>query len=127
MNIPENLLFTKEHEWVRIDNDKAVLGITDYAQEQLGDITYVELPELGAEVKANSELAVIESVKAASDVYSPISGTVEAVNDELNTSPEKINQSPYEDGWICTLTDVDAEEIKKLMTASEYEEFLGEE
>ena len=124
MNIPENLLYTKDHEWVRIENDKLFVGITEYAQEQLGDITYVELPELGKTFQCGDDLAVIESVKAASDVFAPVSGVVDSVNEQLDDSPEKINQSPYEEGFICSLKDFDTTELEKLMSAENYKKIL---
>jgi len=124
MNIPENLLYTKEHEWVRVENDKLFIGITEYAQEQLGDITYVELPSPGKIVQIGDDLAVIESVKAASDVFAPVSGVVDSVNEQLDDSPEKINQSPYEEGFICSLKDFDTTELEKLMSAENYKKIL---
>ncbi len=124
MNIPENLLYTKDHEWVRVENDKLFLGITEYAQEQLGDITYVELPALGKIVQSGDDLAVIESVKAASDVFAPVSGVVDSVNEELDDSPEKINQSPYEEGFLCSLKDFDTAELEKLMSAETYKKLI---
>ncbi len=126
MNIPENLYYTKEHEWVRVENNKAYIGITDYAQEQLGDITYVELPEKDKIIQIEGDLAVIESVKAASDVFAPISGVVDSINEKLDDSPEKINQSPYKEGWVCSLRDFDSTELEKLMSAEDYNNFLGE-
>ncbi len=126
MNIPENLLYTKDHEWVRVENEKLFLGITEYAQEQLGDITYVELPALGKSAQIGDDLAVIESVKAASDVFAPVSGIVDSINEELDDSPEKINQSPYEEGFLCSLKDFDTTELEKLMSAETYKNFLGE-
>ena len=124
MNIPENLLYTKEHEWVRVENDKIFIGITEYAQEQLGDITYVELPSPGKIVQIGDDLAVIESVKAASDVFAPVSGVVDSVNEQLDDSPEKINQSPYEEGFLCSLKDFDKTELEKLMSAENYKKIL---
>lgn len=121
-----NLLYTKEHEWVRVENDKLFIGITDFAQEQLGDITYVELPSPGKIVQIGDDLAVIESVKAASDVFAPVSGVVDSVNELLDDSPEKINQSPYEEGFICSLKNFDKTELEKLMSAENYKNFLGE-
>ncbi len=124
MNIPENLLYTKEHEWVRVENDKIFIGITEYAQEQLGDITYVELPSPGKIVQIGDDLAVIESVKAASDVFAPVSGVVDSVNEKLDDSPEKINQSPYKEGFLCSLKDFDKTELEKLMSAENYKKIL---
>ena len=126
MTIPSGLLFTKEHEWVRIDGQTATMGISDFAQEQLGDITYVELPAAGKVVKQHDALAVVESVKAASDVYAPLSGTVAVVNDTLNEHPEQINSAPYGNGWLCTLSGISAAEAKALMTAEQYAAFVKE-
>ncbi len=124
MSTPDNLKYTKDHEWVRIDGEIAIIGITDHAQNELGDITYVELPAVGKKVEANGELAVIESVKAASDILAPIAGTVSEVNNALDDEPEEVNDSPYENGWICKLTDIDASEVDGLMSAADYEAFI---
>lgn len=124
MSTPNNLKYTKDHEWVRLDGDIAVIGITDHAQNELGDITYVELPAEGKEVSANGDLAVIESVKAASDILAPIAGKVSEVNSALDDEPEAINDSPYEDGWICKLTEIDTAAVEGLMSASDYEAFI---
>lgn len=124
MSTPDNLKYTKDHEWVRIDGETAIIGITDHAQNELGDITYVELPAVGKKVEANGELAVIESVKAASDILAPIAGTVSEVNNALDDEPEEVNDSPYENGWICKLTDIDASAVDGLMSAADYEAFI---
>ena len=100
MNIPENLLYTKEHEWVKVEGKKAKMGITDYAQSSLGDITFVELPSEDAECTQFKPLATVESVKAASDIYAPMSGKVIEINNEVQNKPELLNQSPYEEGWF---------------------------
>lgn len=120
MNVPSDLLYTKSHEWVRVEGDKAVIGITDFAQQQLSDLTFVELPAVGDEVSAGDEVAVVESVKAASDVYSPISGTVTQVNEDLERQPELLNQHPYEDGWLFEIHIASPGEIDDLMTAEAY-------
>lgn len=125
MSTPDNLKYTKDHEWVRLDGDTAVIGITDHAQDELGDITYVELPAEGKEVTANGELAVIESVKAASDILAPIAGTVSETNSALDDEPEIVNDSPYEKGWICKLTNCDTTAIDGLMSAADYEAFIA--
>ncbi len=117
--------YTKEHEWVNIEGSTATVGISHHAQEALGDITFVELPSVGKVLKAGDQLGVIESVKAASDIYSPISGTVEDVNSNLDGAPELINQSPEADGWICRLTDITATEADTLMDEAAYQAFLG--
>ena len=125
--LPEELYYTKEHEWVRIDGDEAEMGITDHAQEALGEITYVELPAVGKEIEQFAELAVVESAKAASDIYAPVGGTVSEINTHLESAPETINQSPYEEGWICRLTDVEPSQVENLLTAEEYAKLLESE
>lgn len=117
--------FTKDHEWVKVDGDEATMGITDHAQQALGDITFVDLPKVGKVVKAHDSLAVVESVKAASDVYAPVAGTVSAINERLASSPELINQAAHSDGWLCKLKPF-AHEVKDLLTAEQYEAFLLE-
>ncbi|MDQ3943108.1 MAG: glycine cleavage system protein GcvH [Actinomycetota bacterium] len=124
MNIPEELQYTKSHEWVRIENDTATVGITDYAQEELGDIVFVELPEEGATLEAGDSFGTLESVKAVSDLYAPVGGEVVEVNEALNNSPEKINEDPYGDGWIAKLS-VSGE--GDLLSATDYERLLEEE
>jgi glycine cleavage system H protein len=124
--VPEGLKYTKEHEWVRTEGDKAVFGITDYAQSQLGDITFVELPKTGREVKQSESFAIVESVKAASDVYAPVSGRIIEVNETLQDAPEAINRSPYDEGWICRVSISDAGEQAGLMDAVTYEAYLKE-
>ncbi|MHB0978500.1 MAG: glycine cleavage system protein GcvH [Thermoleophilia bacterium] len=124
---PKNLKYHKEHDWARIEGDTAVLGVTDYAQESLGDIVYIELPEVGAEVTAGSSYAEIESVKAVSDVFAPVSGTVIEANDEVVDAPELINESPYEDGWLIKIRLSDPGQADELMSAEEYEELLAEQ
>ncbi|HXH64279.1 MAG TPA: glycine cleavage system protein GcvH [Mariprofundaceae bacterium] len=125
MNIPGDLKYTKDHEWVRIEGDTATFGITDHAQEALGDIVFVELPEAGRSVAREEGFAVVESVKAVSDVYAPMAGEVVEANDGLESAPEKINTDPYGEGWIARvkLSDTD---IAHLMDAAAYEAFLAE-
>ncbi len=125
--IPRELKYTKEHEWVRIEGNEAVVGITDHAQSELGDITFVELPQKDAEVKQSDSVATVESVKAASDVYAPLSGKVLEVNEVLRESPETINSSPYGDGWICRVSVSDLGEQKSLLDAAAYQEYLNEQ
>ena len=125
MEIPEGLLYTTEHEWVRLDGAGATIGITAYAQEQLGDITFVELPEAGKSVEQFGEICSIESVKAASDVYAPLSGKVTELNKKLETSPGLINSSPYGEGWIVKLEVSDLTEKDKLMNSAGYRTFLN--
>ena len=123
--LPGDLVFTKEHEWLRQEEDGSLtVGITDHAQSALGDLVYVELPEVGQTVESGGEMAVVESVKAASDVYSPVSGDVTAVNEELADEPEKINADPYGDGWIARIKPGD--DTAETMTPDEYQAFLDE-
>lgn len=124
MNIPENLLYTKEHEWAKIEGSVATVGITDYAQHSLGDITFVELPKIGNSIEQFKFLATVESVKAASDVYAPLSGKIVKVNDSLANSPELINQSSYESGWIAQIQLSNPKEKDNLMVASDYKKHV---
>ncbi|NCB02111.1 MAG: glycine cleavage system protein GcvH [Spirochaetia bacterium] len=121
--IPSQLKYSKEHEWVRVDDDIAYIGITDYAQESLGEIVYVELPEVGDVVEANQEVANIESVKAASAIYNPINGTIDEVNEDLNDNPEVINENSYKH-HLYTLVDFDQAEIDALLDAASYKEYI---
>ena len=125
MNIPEKLLYTSEHEWVKMEGQKATVGITAYAQEQLGDIAFIELPEVGKSVKQFDEICSIESIKAASDVYAPLSGKVVEVNKKLDSSPQLINSSPYQEGWIVKIEISDPNEKDKLMNSIDYRTFLN--
>ena len=121
-----DIKYTKEHEWMRLDDDGHVtIGITDYAQDQMGDIVYVELPETGAEVTAGEEVAVVESVKAASDVCVPFNGKVIAVNEQLEEEPELVNSSPEADGWFMKIVPSDPKELDKFMDKTAYEDYLG--
>ncbi|WP_340588793.1 glycine cleavage system protein GcvH [Erythrobacter alti] len=115
--------FTEEHEWIEVDGDTATIGITDYAQEQLGDVVFVEVPQTGAELAKGAEAAVVESVKAASDVYAPISGTVLEGNAALEADPELVNTSPDDEGWFFKLTVADKDELEGLMDAKAYKAF----
>jgi glycine cleavage system H protein len=127
-NVPQELSYTKTHEWVRREEDGTVtMGITDHAQELLGDLVYVELPEAGRSVEAEKELAVVESVKAAADVYSPVSGEVTAVNEALSDNPELINQDPYGEGWIARLRPGQPEAVAHQLDAAAYTEFAASE
>jgi len=124
--LPGDLLFTEDHEWLRRESDGSVtIGISDHAATALGDLVYVELPEVGQEVDEGGEMAVVESVKAASDVYAPVAGTIAAVNDELADDPEKINADPYGDGWIVRMN-VDGLDESALMTPDAYQQLLDE-
>ncbi|MBN1656037.1 MAG: glycine cleavage system protein GcvH [Deltaproteobacteria bacterium] len=125
--VSEECLYTKTHEWVRIEGELAVVGITDHAQRALGDITFIELPQLHVEVERGKECATIESVKAASDIYAPISGEVFEVNASLEGAPEKINHDPYGEGWIFKLKDYNRNHLSSLLNASAYEAFLESE
>ncbi len=126
METPEGLRYTRDHEWVRADGDEHLVGITDYAQDQLGDIVYVELPEVGATVTQNEPFGSIEAVKAVADLNAPISGEVVAVNDVLNDDPGAINRSCYEEGWMIRVKPSDASEINDLMDAAGYEQMVAE-
>jgi len=121
------LRFTKDHEWVRLDGDLAVVGITDYAQSQLGDVVYVELPEIGRRVDKGKEAAVVESVKAASDVYAPVSGEVAEVNDALAADPAKVNADPMGEGWFLKLRLTDLKELEGLLDEAAYQQFIEQE
>jgi glycine cleavage system H protein len=125
--IPENLLYTKEHEWIRVEDGKAYVGITDYAQDQLGDVVFVEIPEIGDEFAPGDGMVVIESVKAVADVFAPVSGLVEEVNEELLDRPELVNESPYDDGWMVLLTIEDETQLEDLLDSAGYGKFLEEE
>ena len=126
MNFPDNLKYTKDHEWIRSDGDGATVGITDHAQNALGDVVFVDLPEVGRVVAAGEACAVVESVKAASDIYAPLSGVVVAVNEDLESDPALINADPYGDGWLFELELIDTEELDGLKDAETYAESLDE-
>jgi glycine cleavage system H protein len=126
-NVPSELKFLQSHEWVAVDGDVATIGVSDHAQELLGDLVFVELPEEGSVVVVGDAVAVIESVKAASDTYAPISGEIIEVNSELEDSPEKINDDPYGDGWMYKIKIDDHAEIDDLLDASSYAEIIAEE
>jgi len=127
MAVPPELRYSKEHEWVRVDGDVATTGITDYAQEQLGDLVYLDLPKVGTAVHQFEKLGEIESVKAVSDIFSPVSGEVTGCNEEAMKSPELVNQDPYGRGWLVRLTLSNASEVDKLLTAEQYEELVAQE
>ncbi len=124
--VRDGLFYSKEHEWVFVDGDIATIGITDYAQESLGDIVFIELPDIGREVSKDESVAVVESVKAASDVYSPVSGEIVEINPELDSSPEIVNSSPYDEGWFFKVKISDPDELAILMNASDYEAYIKE-
>jgi len=121
---PKDYRYTKEHEWVRVEGDTATIGITEFAQKQLGDVVYVELPAVGKALEVHQTIGVVESVKAVSDVYSPLSGEVIAVNEDLNNSPETLNQDPHGKGWIIRLRLKNSADWEALMTVGDYERFL---
>jgi glycine cleavage system H protein len=124
---PEELHYTKQHEWVRLKDDVGVVGITDHAQNELGDIVYVDLPRVGAKVEQAKTMGSVESVKAVSDIYSPVSGEVIEINDVLATSPEKLNESPHGDGWLVKIRLSAPAEIQGLLSAADYEKYVAEE
>jgi glycine cleavage system H protein len=125
MNVPDDLHYAESHEWLRLDGANATVGITDHAQRELTDVVYVELPTVGAQVKARQQVCVVESVKAASDIYSPISGTITAANQALASNPALINSDPYGEGWIFKITIEAGEEIEVLKNAAQYREQIG--
>jgi glycine cleavage system H protein len=127
MEFPDDLKYTREHEWVLVEDDVATVGITDYAQEQLGDVVFVELPAVGDKVTKDEAMGVVESVKAVSDVYAPLSGKVLEVNDDLPDSTEMINEDPYGDGWMIKIEIADRSDLDDLMTAEEYEQYVAEQ
>jgi glycine cleavage system H protein len=124
MKIDPDCLYNQEHEWIRVEGDEGVVGISDYAQDQLSDVVYVELPEVGDAFEQGDMFAVVESVKAASDVYMPVGGKVLEINDALEDSPEMVNQDPYGEAWFVRIAITDAAELEDLMGPGEYEAFL---
>ena len=125
-DLPENLYYTADHEWIRIEGDELVVGITDHAQDALTDIVYVELPDVGMIIGKNDEFASVESVKSVSGIFAPIAGRIIEVNEELDDSPELINQDPYGVGWIVRIVPTDLDEVNELLNASSYRELIGE-
>ena len=126
MNTPNELRYTKEHEWVKVEGNTAVIGISDFAQHELGDIVFVELPEVGDEVTLDQPFGSVESVKTVSELYAPVSGTVVAVNEELSDSPELVNESPYETAWMIKVELSNPSEVEQLLTAEAYTELISE-
>ena len=126
MTVPQDLRYSKEHEWVRLDGDTATIGITHFAQEQLGDVVFVELPEKGAKIRQFSSLGVVESVKAASDIYSPLSGEVLERNVKVIEKPELVNSAPYQEGWMLKVKLADKGELQKLLSPEDYRAHIGE-
>ncbi|MFE7063245.1 glycine cleavage system protein GcvH [Sutcliffiella sp. NPDC057660] len=127
MNTPKELRYSEEHEWVKVEGEKVRVGITDFAQSELGDIVFVELPEVGDEISADEPFGSVESVKTVSELYAPISGKVVEVNEDLNDSPEFVNESPYEKAWMIVVEPTEAGEVDKLMTAEQYEAMTKED
>jgi glycine cleavage system H protein len=125
MNVPNNLKYAPSHEWVRVEDGVAVIGITDHAQHELTDIVFVELPAIDSVVEAGKECAVVESVKAASDIYAPVSGDVVAINEELSSQPELLNQDPYVKGWMFKVRMSDPAQVDELLSAEAYSEHIG--
>ncbi len=125
-DVPQGLYYTKEHEWLRVEGDMVTIGITDHAQDALTDIVYIELPEIGMVVEDMGEFAVVESVKSASPIFAPLAGEIVEVNDELEDTPELMNNSPYEEGWIIKMTVNNIDQITSLMDAAAYKAEIGE-
>ena len=127
MEFPVNLRYTKEHEWARQEGNRVVVGITDYAQKELGDVVFVELPEVGSTIEAMGTFGVVESVKAVSDLYAPVSGMIVEANTILEDQPELVNASPYGQGWMVTIEASNLEEFQQLLTAAEYQAYVAQE
>jgi glycine cleavage system H protein len=125
--VPENLRYTKDHEWIRVEGDAGTVGITDHAQEELGDIVFVELPKVGAQLEQSASFGSVESVKAVSDIFSPVAGEVIEVNTALAEAPEKVNEDPYGQGWLMKLRLRDPQQAASLMSAADYTEYVGAE
>ncbi len=127
MTLPDDRRYSKEHEWIKAENGEGVIGLTKFAVDELGDIVYVELPDMGAALTQFASFGVVESVKAVSDLYAPASGTVVAVNEDLRSRPELLNSEPHDDGWICRISLTDAAELDALLDARGYAELIGSE
>src|SRR5262245_22826136 len=125
-NVPADLRYTKDHEWAKPEGNRCRVGITDYAQEQLGDVVFVELPKVGTKVTAKKTFGVVESVKAVSDLFAPLSGEIVEINAELPNTPQVVNSDPYGNGWMIVIAPSKADEWNELLTGSQYEQFLGE-
>lgn len=124
MNVPEDLQYSTDHEWVRVDGNRVRIGITDYAQDALGDVVFVQVPDQGATVTAGAGISEVESTKSVSDIYAPVAGTIVEVNDQLDASPERINADPYGDGWICVIEVEDPSAIGELLDAEAYRKLI---
>lgn len=127
MSIPKDLRYSKEHEWVKVEDGKVIVGITEFAQSELGDIVFVELPEVGDEITVDEAFGSVESVKTVSELYAPVSGKVVEVNEDLDDSPEYVNESPYEKAWMIVVEPSDLSEVDNLLTAEAYEEMIKED
>ena len=127
MDYPQGLKYSREHEWVKVEGNIALIGITDHAQSELGDVVYVELPEVGSELEANSTFGVVESVKAVSDLFAPVTGTVTEVNQQLNDEPELVNSDPFEEGWMLRIEMSDTSEVDALLELEDYKAYIEEE
>lgn len=127
MNLPKELKYSKEHEWVKVEGNEVRIGITDFAQSELGDIVFVELPEVGDEIEINQPFGSVESVKTVSELYAPISGKVVAINEDLDDSPELVNESPYEKAWMLVIEPSDTAQVDELMDADKYEAMIKED
>ena len=127
MNFPDDLKYTRDHEWCRINGNRAIVGITDHAQDALGDIVYLELPDVGDAVKKGETFGVVESTKAVSELFAPVSGKVVEVNDPLSDAPETVNEDPYEEGWMIVIEPSDPKELESLMDAKTYRAFVEEQ
>ncbi|GAF66921.1 glycine cleavage system protein H [Bacillus sp. TS-2] len=126
-NLPKDFKYSEEHEWVKVEGDKVRVGITDFAQSELGDIVFVELPEVGDSIEADEPFGSVESVKTVSELYAPLSGKVVEINEDLDDSPEFVNESPYEKAWMIVIEPSDQSELEKLMTAEQYQEMINED
>ena len=126
MNVPEDLRYSKDHEWARLEGGRVRVGITDYAQDALGDVVFVQLPEVGATVKVGESFSEVESTKSVSDIYAPVAGTIVEVNADLADAPERLNEDPYGDGWICVIEPADAGRLESLLDADAYRDLTEE-
>jgi glycine cleavage system H protein len=124
MQIPDDLRYSTDHEWIRVEGSKVTIGITDYAQDALGDVVFVDLPEVGEAVEAAASISEVESTKSVSDIYAPVSGTIAEVNADLGDAPERLNDDPYGEGWICVIEVTDPSQVDALLTAADYRELV---
>lgn len=124
MNLPEELQYSSDHEWIRVDGNRITLGITDYAQDALGDVVFVDVPEVGTTVETGETFSEVESTKSVSDIYAPVSGTIVEVNGDLADAPERLNDDPYGEGWICTIELADPSQLESLLSAAAYRELV---